>query len=248
MMERNFKLVIEYDGTGYKGWQRQKCVPTVQGTIEAAIAKMTAKSVTLHGSGRTDAGVHARNQVANFLVDTKLTSETLRKGLNSLTPEDIVIKDCQVVPESFHAQFDATSKVYHYVVLNRPTPVAISRQYAWHVRKPLDLRAVEIAIDTLKGRHDFAAFEGVGSPRTHTVRTVMDAAILKQGSTGYLVFMIEADGFLRCMVRNIVGTLVDVGAGRTSPAQFSQILASRDRKRAGATAPPHGLFLMEVKY
>jgi tRNA pseudouridine38-40 synthase len=248
LMERNFKLVIEYDGTGYRGWQRQKSVPTVQGMIEAAIAKMTGKLVTLHGSGRTDAGVHARNQVANFLVDTELTSETFRKGLNSLTPEDIVIKDCQVVPESFHAQFDATSKVYQYVLLNSPTPAAISRQYAWHVRKPLDLRAVEIAMDALRGTHDFAAFEGVGSPRAHTVRTVMAAAILAQGRTGKLVFTIEADGFLRCMVRNIVGTLVDVGAGKTSPVQFSQILASRDRKRAGATAPPHGLFLMEVKY
>jgi len=247
-MGKNFKLIIEYDGTAYHGWQRQNNVSTIQGTLEKATAKMTKQPVTLHGSGRTDAGVHAWNQVASFSADTNLSGESFQRGLNCLTPRDIVIKDCQVVPKEFHARFDATGKVYEYIILNRYTPAAVGRTYAWHVRRPLDWSLMEEAANRLKGTHDFAAFEATGSPRSHTVRTVPDASVKYEGSSDRVIFTIEANGFLRCMVRNIVGTLVDVGLKKTSLQEFQSIFTSRDRNRAGVTAPPHGLFLREVKY
>ena len=245
---RNFKLVIEYDGTGYHGWQRQSNTCTIQGTIEDALKRMTGQSVTLIGSGRTDAGVHARGQVANFRLETRLTSDVFANGLNSLLPADIVIKDCATVDESFHARFDAQGKVYDYCILNRPTPAALFRRYAWHIKKPLDLDAMRKAMLCLEGEHEFSAFEGAGSPRSHAVRTVIDLKLTGKDADGYVVFSIEADGFLRHMVRNIVGTLVDVGLGKISPKTFEDILISKDRKQAGITAPAHGLFLREVKY
>ncbi|MCK4390603.1 MAG: tRNA pseudouridine(38-40) synthase TruA [Desulfobacterales bacterium] len=275
---QNFKLIIEYDGTGYHGWQSQSNTCTIQGTIEDALKTMTGQSVTLIGSGRTDAGVHATGQVANFRVETRLTSDIFARGLNSLLPSDIVIKDCATVDETFHARYDARSKVYDYRVLNRPIPAALFRQYAWHVKKRLDLEAIRTAILCLEGQHDFSAFEAAGSPRSSGVRTIINVNLtghevqcfgarlrldgLKRGTScqaarrnlapkdrdGYVVFRIEADGFLRHMVRNIVGTLVDVGLGKISPEAFKDILISKDRKQAGATAPAHGLCLEEVKY
>ena len=247
-MRQNFKLAIEYDGTAYHGWQRQKILPTVQGTIEAALEKMAGKPVTVIGSGRTDAGVHALHQVAHFSMDTTLTDDVFKNGLNALLPSDIVIKDCKGVARSFHARYHVTSKVYDYVILNRALPAAICRNYAWHVRRKLDLLAIRQALLCLKGTHDFSAFEGTGSARSSAVRTVMDVCLSDEGEGDYLVFSIEADGFLRFMVRNIVGTLVDVGKGRISPKDFQGILTSKDRNLAGATAPPQGLFLKEVKY
>ncbi|NVM56572.1 MAG: tRNA pseudouridine(38-40) synthase TruA [Desulfobacterales bacterium] len=248
---QNFKLIIEYDGTAYHGWQRQNDTPTVQGAIEAELEAMTGRSVTVIGSGRTDAGVHALNQVASFIIDTKLTPDIFKKGLNSLLPGDIVIKDCKAVEDSFHARYDVWSKVYDYCILNRPIPAAFFRQYAWHIKKSLDLDAMRMAMICLKGQHDFSAFEvrrGRGSPRSHAVRTVMDVSLTAKDRDGCLVFSIEADGFLRCMVRYIVGTLVRVGVRKISPEEFENILISKDRKQAGITAPPHGLFLREVKY
>jgi tRNA pseudouridine38-40 synthase len=247
-LPRNFKLVIEYDGAAYHGWQRQKNMPTVQGAIEAALHTMTRQSVALIGAGRTDAGVHALNQVANFLVDTRHAPQVFKKGLNSLLAGDIVIKDCREVDEAFHARYDARSKVYDYRILNRSIPAAIFRQYAWHIKKDLNLDAMQAAIPSFKGQHDFSAFQASGSPRSHAVRTVMDATLTTKNAEGYFVFTIEANGFLRGMVRNIVGTLVDVGLGKTMPEEFQRILISKDRGQAGATAPAHGLFLREVKY
>jgi len=209
---------------------------------------MTGQSATVIGSGRTDAGVHAFHQVAHFGVDTALTADVFRNGLNSLLPDDIVITDCERVSDTFHARYDVRSKIYEYVILNRTVPVAICRKYAWHVRIKLDLKGMREALACLKGTHDFSAFEGTGSARSSSVRTVMDAQLAQKDGGDYLVFSIEADGFLRFMVRNIVGTLVDVGKGKISPEEFQGILRSGDRKRAGATAPPHGLFLKEVKY
>ena len=209
---------------------------------------MTGQSVTLIGSGRTDAGAHAAGQVANFRVETRLTSDVFLRGLNSLLPPDIVIKECEMVEEEFHARYDALSKVYDYRILNRPIPAALSRQHAWHIRKPLDLEAIRNAMLCLKGEHDFSAFEAAGSTHRHAVRTVIEVNLAGKDPDGYVVFSIEANGFLRHMVRNIVGTLVDVGLGRISPEGFEGVLMSKDRKQAGITAPAHGLFLRHVNY
>ena len=244
---KNFKLIIEYDGTHYHGWQRQKKDATIQGEIEDAIWTMTHNRVTLYGSGRTDAGVHARGQTANFHSNTDLKPEVFQRGLNSLLADDIVIKECDQVEDTFHARYSAKSKIYDYTIVNHPVPPAINRQYVWSIRSQLDTMAMQSAIRCIVGSHDFKAFEGTGSPRAYATRQVL-AAGLRQSGDRFLTFRIEADGFLRFMVRNIVGTLVDVGLGKTLPAEFRQILESRDRTKAGATAPARGLCLMEVKY
>jgi len=246
-MIKNFKLIIEYDGTDYHGWQRQRNDRTIQQEIEQALSTMTASRVTLNGSGRTDAGVHAFGQVANFLCPTDLSEAVILKGLNSLLPDDIVIKDCRRVDEEFHARYDVKSKIYHYQIINRNVPSAIGRQYAWFVKRKLNAAAMRSALSHIFGSHDFKSFEGTGSPRSHTNRNIISADLIEQ-EDGSLTFKIEADGFLRYMVRNIVGTLVDVGLGKITPAQFGDILESKNRKKASATAPAHGLFLMEVKY
>ncbi len=212
-MLKNFKLTIEYDGTAYHGWQRQKNERSIQGEIEKAIMTMTGEKTSLIGSGRTDAGVHALGQVANFHSDTDLAPSAFLKGLTSLLHEDIVIKACSRVHRQFHARYDAKSKTYIYRILNLSQPAAIYRQYAWFINKKLDIDAMKEAIAYIVGTHDF-----------------------------------KADGFLRFMVRNMVGTLVEVGRGKITPNEFKRILLARDRNLAGATAPPHGLFLMEVKY
>jgi tRNA pseudouridine38-40 synthase len=244
---KNFKLTIEYDGTDYHGWQRQKSVRTFQQEIEKAICTMTGRKIAVVGSGRTDAGVHALGQVANFKCTTHLKPEEFFRGLNSLLPKSIVIRSCEQVHQNFHARYDVKSKTYQYRILNRKLPAAIQRQYAWHIRQRLDLAAMDRAAGHLVGRHDFKAFEGTGSPRSNAVRHVLTANFCRRDQD-YLVFEIKADGFLRFMVRNIVGTLLEVGKGNISPQAFKEILASQDRSRAGATAPAQGLFLMEVEY
>jgi tRNA pseudouridine38-40 synthase len=246
-MRKNFKLIIEYDGSSYHGWQRQKNRKTIQGEIEKAIMTITGKKIALTGSGRTDAGVHAFGQVANFYCDTEISPEVFQRGLNGLMPKDIIIKECNTVDKKFHARYDAKTKTYRYRILNRTTPAAICRQYAWFIKKKLDLDAMQSAILHIIGTNDFKAFEGAGSPRSSTKRRVINAG-LQQKEKEYLIFEIEADGFLRFMVRNIVGTLLDVGLCKITPDDFKKILLSKDRNLAGATAPPHGLFLMNVKY
>ena len=247
MSEKNFKLLIEYDGTRFHGWQRQKQERSVQGEIEAALATMTREKITLNGSGRTDAGVHALGQVANFRCQTRLTAPDFLKGLNSLLPADVVIRVCEAVPLDFHARYDAKGKIYCYRILNRELPAAIGRQYAWHIRSPLDLAAVQQAARFLVGRHDFKAFEGAGSPRAHTVRDLRRVEVVCK-SDDRIDIIFEADGFLRFMVRNITGTLVAVGLGKQPPEAVAAILQSRDRAQAAATAPACGLFLMAVHY
>jgi tRNA pseudouridine38-40 synthase len=246
-MTTNFKLIIEYDGSRYHGWQRQKEDRSIQGEIEKALKTITARSVTLIGSGRTDAGVHAQGQVANFKCDTRLEPAALMNALNALLEDDIVIKACESVHSSFHARYDVKSKVYHYRMLNRPLPAAIGRQYSWFIRKTLNHEAMRAAIALIIGSHDFKAFEGTGSARQHTTRHIYSAE-LSEPDNGLFVFQIEADGFLRHMVRNIVGSLVDVGLEKLTPHDFKRILDSKDRSQASATAPAHGLTLIKVKY
>jgi tRNA pseudouridine38-40 synthase len=243
----NIKLTIEYDGSAYHGWQRQPNGPSIQEEIEKAASVMTRQKITLIGSGRTDAGVHALGQTANFRCRTRIPVVDLHKGLNSLLPDDIVIRECAQAPPGFHARYDAKSKIYQYTILNRPIPTALGRNYHWWIRTPLDRAAMDKALTHIRGEHDFKAFEGAGSPRSHTVRHIIQAN-WGNDFPGRLVFTIEANGFLRYMVRNIVGTLVLVGRGKLREDQVADILASRDRNLAGATAPPQGLCLMEVRY
>jgi tRNA pseudouridine38-40 synthase len=244
---KNFKLTIEYDGTHYHGWQVQPNGVSIQQEIESALRTMTRQKVKLLGSGRTDAGVHALGQVANFTCDTAITPEAFHKGLNSILPNDIVIRHVMEVPLQFHARFNAISKCYRYHILNRPIPSAIERHHTWWIRFPLDLPAMAAAADHIIGRHDFKAFEGAGSPRSNTFRHIMEAKFNNQ-TPGRIIFDVRADGFLRYMVRNLVGTLVDVGLGKIDPEHVKQILDSKDRSRASATAPARGLFLVEVDY
>jgi len=246
-MKRNFRLIIEYDGACFHGWQIQKNLRTVQGEITRALGSLTGQAVSVIGSGRTDAGVHAMAQVASFTCDTRLDPGTIQKALNSILARDIVIHDCREVPLNFHARYSAKSKTYRYRILNRDLPAALYRGYAWHIRKPLDLEAMTAALSHILGRHDFSSFEGAGSPKASSERHVM-AAAFNTAADGYLAFEITADGFLKHMVRNIVGTLVEVGLGKKTPAAVADILAAKDRSRAGATAPGHGLFLVCVNY
>lgn len=244
---KNYKLVIEYDGTGYSGWQRQTDRPTLQAEIENALQIMLRSRVSLIGSGRTDAGVHALGQVANFRCESRLSAGEILQGLNSLLPDSIVIRSCMPVPAEFHARYDALRKTYQYRILNRDLPAAIGRRYLWHLRRKLDRTTMQTAASQLVGTRDFRSFEGAGSPRSSTVRTVFDCR-WQVDEPDRLTLQISADGFLRHMVRNIVGTLVAVGSGRIPPEEFRSILSARDRSRAAATAPARGLFLVSVDY
>lgn len=246
-LSRNFKLIIEYDGTRYYGWQRQVEKPTVQAEIERVLSLITRQPILLNGSGRTDAGVHALGQTANFHCHTRLTPKTFLRALNGLLPADIAIRDCCEVPDNFHARYDVLAKTYRYQILNHLLPSVVDRDFSWQIRKPLNVKAMSESLCCLVGTHDFKAFEGIGSPRTHTVRTIYQAEIIKN-ETDRLRVIIQGDGFLRYMVRNIVGTLVRIGMGKRPPTDMERILLSRDRNLAGATAPAQGLFLVEVQY
>ena len=238
---------MEYDGTAYHGWQRQKTDRTIQGEIEKALKTMTEKPISLAGSGRTDAGVHALGQTASFKSDAGLSPVIYARGLNSLLPDDIHIKACELVDPEFHARYSVLSKMYQYRILNRDMPSIMERHYVWHIKHLLNVEAMQKAASYFVGEHDFKAFEGTGSPRTSTVRHVIRAG-MRETKDSQILFDIEADGFLRYMVRNIVGTLVDVGRGRIPGEDVKEILLSGDRSRAGATAPAKGLFLMQVNY
>lgn len=245
-MQQFFKLIIEYDGGNYHGWQVQPNGITVQETIESALERITSQKIRIHGSGRTDAGVHALGQCANFACDTRLTPVNFMNALNSVLPDDIVIKGCDNVAADFHARFSAKSKRYRYCIWNAPTPRALGRQYELHVRKPLDLDRMRAAAAFLQGEHDFKGFETVGTPHATTIRCVYETLFTKFNTE--IHFEIEANGFLRYMVRSIVGTLLEVGLGKRAVDSVAEILAGGSRELAGATAPAHGLTLLCVRY
>jgi tRNA pseudouridine38-40 synthase len=244
---RNIKLLIEYDGTNYHGWQVQPNNLTVQEVIQKKIEIMTRQRTLLIASGRTDSGVHALGQVANFKTSAQIPVEGFRRGLNSLLPSDIIIRSAEEVGLEFHAQMGAKRKTYRYLILNRELPSAIYRNYSWHYPLPLDLPALQNAAGVLLGEKDFSSFQAADPDTADPVREVFKAEwSLKKGD--FLCFTVEAEGFLKHMVRNMVGTLAEVGKGRISAEEFEQILDARDRRRAGITAPPQGLYLVEVKY
>ncbi len=244
---RNIKLLIEYDGTNYLGWQVQPKGPTIQGMLGDKIKLLTGESIQLFGSGRTDAGVHALGQVAHFKTQSRMDLCSMQRALNSLLPRDIVIQKIEEVEEGFHARKHAKSKIYEYRILNRSLRSAFHRGYVWHIPQKLNLTQMKKATQCLIGEHDFSAFRTVGSSTRTTVRRVIQSE-WKRGRGGFIRFEIEANGFLKQMVRSIVGTLVEVGKGKINPEEFQKILTSKDRKKAGPTAPAQGLFLKEVKY
>jgi len=250
---RHIRLRVEYDGTGLCGWQRQDNGPTVQGHLEAALAKLLQHEVAVVGASRTDAGVHARGQIASFHTDRPVPLHGIRRGLNSMLPEQIAVAEVTDAPDDFHPRFSATGKHYRYLVLTRDERDPRWRDRAWHHPTPLDRDAMRIAAESLIGEHDFAAFRAAGCTAKRTVRRIDRIDVLDlpgdlPGSSSVLAVDVRGNAFLRNMVRILVGTLVEVGRGRRPAAQVAEILASKDRTRAGITAPAHGLELVEVRY
>lgn len=252
---RNIKLVLAYDGTGYAGWQRQLGRPTIQQIMEEALARLTQAPVVLHGAGRTDAGVHAEGMTANFHTGSAIPLSGLVKGLNSMLPEAIRVLGAEKVANDFHARYNATGKVYAYTFLATEIMPPCLRLYAVQVRPPFACEAVRLCLPMLVGTHDFSSFEATGSRDLSlaggrgAVRTIFSAQLAEEKKEGEVFRLtIAGDGFLRHMVRNIVGTLFAVGRGRLTLLDFQEIVAARDRSLAGATAPAKGLTLKTVLY
>jgi tRNA pseudouridine38-40 synthase len=242
---RRLKLTIAYDGSRFVGWQRQAEGESIQGLIEDALAAIEGARVTVHGAGRTDAGVHALGQVASVGVASRHDTATLTRAINAQLPADIRIRAIDEVDERFHARFSARSKCYRYRFHTAPVADPFERAYAWHLPEPLDVHAMRAAASLLVGTHDFKAFQSSGGATTATVRTITRSE-LREGVM--LVYEVCGNGFLRHMVRAIAGTLVDVGRGRREPATITTLLHGGGRSDAGRTAPPHGLFLVSVDY
>lgn len=246
-MTRHIRLVVEYDGTDLHGWQRQHGAPTVQEHLEAALAKLLTHEAPVVGASRTDAGVHARGQVASFRTERDIPVHGIRRGLNSMLPDSIAIRDAAEVPDDFHPRFSATGKHYRYTILTAPNRSPRWRDRAWHHPEALSVSAMHDAARALLGEHDFAAFRAAGCTAKTTMRRV-DSIALTRLHPHLLDIDIRGNAFLRQMVRILVGTLTEVGTGRRSVAQVAEILASKDRKQAGITAPAQGLELIEVRY
>ncbi|HEX8960937.1 MAG TPA: tRNA pseudouridine(38-40) synthase TruA [Geobacteraceae bacterium] len=243
---RNIKLIIEYDGTNYAGWQVQPNGLAIQQVMEDALARILGAPARLHSSGRTDAGVHARGMVAAFRTDRDIPLRAFSDGLNSLLPPDIAVKDATEASPEFHPRFDATGKRYRYTVYNGGRRSPLARLYAWHLRGELNMAAMEEGARHFIGEHDFAAFRTAGCAAKTTVRRIDAIALRREGDFIYLD--VTGSGFLRNMVRIMAGTLVEVGQGRRSPGVVAALLSGDAGVSPGATAPPHGLCLMEVFY
>jgi tRNA pseudouridine38-40 synthase len=243
---RRIKLVLGYRGTRYHGWQIQPNVMTVQGTLEAALKTIANETVRVHASGRTDTGVHAVGQVVHFDTTSSIPTTSLLRGLNSLLPADMVIKRAREVSTDFHARYSARRKTYAYVVHNHPLRPAFHMSYVWHVIQPLNLDAMQTAGQGLVGQHDFSSFRAAGCAALSPVRSLTRLAVKRRGKR--IVFVLTADGFLQHMVRNIVGTLVQIGRGQIDAEAMPAILQARQRHMAGPTAPPQGLYLVRVMY
>jgi tRNA pseudouridine38-40 synthase len=243
---KNIKLVLEYDGTKYAGWQRQNNAITIQQMLEESIYHITGEELKVIGSSRTDAGVHARGFVANFKTDSSIPEVKFSAALNSKLPEDIVVLQSSLAPDDFHARYSSSGKTYSYTVLNRVQPAAIDRNYVYHYRGELDIKAIRDACSYFIGKHDFAAFKNAGSSVKSTERTISEVEVIKNGD--YLKFYITGDGFLYNMVRIMVGTLIEVGIGKIKPWHIEHILLSKDRTNAGKSAPASGLCLEKVYY
>ncbi len=253
--QRNIKLVLEYDGGRYRGWQKQnrtgrgKGERTVERSVGAALRRLFGRQPPLTGAGRTDAGVHALGQVVNFRISSRLSCDRIQQALNAFLPGDISVLSSEEVPGAFHSRFSAKSKHYRYSILNRRAPPALLRGMVHHCSYKLDVDLMRREARELRGRHDFRAFQNAGSPRKGgTVRSMFSIEVRLDRADGIISIDMEADGFLYNMARNIAGTLLDIGRGRLPAGSIRRILESADRRFAGQSAPPGGLCLVEVKY
>jgi len=243
-----FRLTLEYDGRDFEGWQVQSDGRrTVQGALEAAVARVVGQPVRVVGASRTDAGVHAEGQVASFDAKTLLAPEVLARALNGVLPWDVAVVDLSEAPDHFHARRSARGKLYRYVIWNHPRRSPLRSDRSWHVARALDVGAMAQAAEVLRGTHDFTSFQAVGTPTRTTVRTLRRVDLAGE-APGELVLWVEGTAFLRHMVRILAGTLVDVGSGRLPPEALVSILAARNRQRAGRTAVARALTLMRVDY
>lgn len=252
---RTFRIVLSYDGTDFSGFQRQANARSVQAELEAALAPIEGGAVTVAGAGRTDAGVHALGQVATFRLTSPITANALFQALNATLPEDVRVLSADEVPSGFHARFSARSKVYRYRISNARVMSPFQRRYAWHISRKLDLDAMRAAAQELLGEHDFSCFQAKGARNAKKVRTSTrtithsDWTVESLASGGRLLtYEIAGTGFLKYMVRNVIGTLVEVGDGRRTPGSIRTLLVSGNRASAGPTAPPAGLYLVRVDY
>jgi tRNA pseudouridine38-40 synthase len=262
-MERVLKLTVAYDGTAYVGWQRQAEGVSIQGVLEEALSRLDGAPVTVHGAGRTDAGVHALGQVASARIATAHEPLVIRRALNAMLPGDIRVLAVEEAVPGFHARYSALGKTYEYRIWQGDVQPPFAKIWSWHLPRPLDVEAMDRAVRRLEGRHDFSAFQSAGGGVTSAVRSVGRAGVEVRepsaetsgepgqapGTRGRLVLVrLEAAGFLRHMVRAVVGTLVEVGEGRREETSLAALLELRDRAAAGPTAPPHGLVLVRVAY
>ena len=245
-MNRILKISLAYDGTRFVGWQKQASGESIQGLLESALSQLEGAPVVAHGAGRTDAGVHAEGQVASAAVTFAHDSSVVLRALNGVLPDDIRVIAVEDAPPGFHARFSARGKMYRYQIDNRPVADPFMRSYAWHISQPLDLDAMRGAAATLVGTHDFAGFQSTGSDVTTSVRTIARSEVDRRDNL--MVYEVEADGFLRHMVRAIVGTLVEIGRGWRPVEGVAAVLERKSRAEAGATAPAHGLTLVKVEY
>ena len=247
-MSRRVKLTVAYDGTAYAGWQVQPNGPTIQAAMEEVLARILQEPVRVRAAGRTDAGVHAREQVVDFADTGVRDLGTIVHGGNALLPPAIRILSASVATEAFDARRHATEKEYRYFLYLSPVDSPFLSRYAWHIEKPLDLDAVREALVHLVGEHDFSSFRGQGCNAISPVRTIFRAEVATHDVPGLVSINVAGAGFLRHMVRNIVGTVVNAGKGKHSADHVGEILRARDRSAAGVNAPPHGLFLWRVSY
>ncbi len=249
---RNIRLVLAYDGTDFHGWQRQPAAPTIQGCLEEAIQKLTGASVQVYGSGRTDAGVHALHQVANFQTVSSIPGPNLVKALNDLLPPTVRVKAADEVAPAFHARYDVRSKTYRYRILQTPLCSPFLWRFVCHHPYPLDRARMAEAAKFFQGEHDFTSFAGAdGQDDEDTksmVRVIFRSRLLWRPRTSMRVYEVTGNGFLHHMVRNMAGTLIEVGRGKLAPRDVPRILAARDRTQAGPTAPAQGLCLVKVEY
>src|SRR5665647_646135 len=250
---RNIRLTIAYDGTDYSGWQRQKNAITIQGELERCLQTITTNPISLHGAGRTDAGVHAKAMVANFHTDAAISCPALIRGLNGLLPRSIRILHACEEAHGFHARFSAKAKTYTYSLFTGPIQSPMQRLYSVHLPHLPQQERIQLCLEKITGTHDFASFEASGSRDLNApsvrgaVRTLLEATFTQISPEAYQ-FQFTADGFLRHMVRNLVGTLLETGKGRRTILEFEQILQARNRSTAGPTAPAHGLVLEKIFY